>query len=193
MVSYFKGDSTPASGSTWLIERVGNITYEKTDEQSTSSVTLDMASASMAPEGYEITRFDSLPFYILTHIDWDRTDTIVSYLTIKLTEIGIHKYMDFAPFPKGIDFWEGRFGTNLIAGHTFARYEIKEQGLVIQPIDGDHIDDLISQKRVRLKHEKVDGSTILTASTDELRAFLEKYQSDPELYDDEELLVSVAD
>ena len=99
--------------------------------------------------------------------------------------------MDFKPLPKGIEALRGRFADNFIFGHTFAKYQVDEQGLDIFPLNGDYVEDLVEQKKIRLKHERLKENFVLTASTNELRSFIEKYETDEKLFEQAENLISL--
>ena len=174
----------------WQIERASQIKFESKDPNLKKFISLDIGAPSFGPAGYKVIEQRELPNYLLTHKEWDGQDTITSYVTIELTQIGKEKYMDFKPISRGIDLVDGSFGNNIIFGHTFARYQIKNGNLFMSPLNGDHIENLIEQKRIRLKHEVLNDGIVLTASMGELRAFLEKYENDEKLFDEGETLVS---
>jgi hypothetical protein len=100
--------------------------------------------------------------------------------------------MDFLPGAWDDPHWEGRFAVNFMRGHTFAKVEFENGNMTIHPLDGQYIEKLIKKKRIRLKHEVVeDNDIILTASTEELRAFVAKYVDDKSLYTDSEELLPI--
>ncbi|MFN1835115.1 hypothetical protein AB2B38_007635 [Balneola sp. MJW-20] len=74
--------------------------------------------------------------------------------------------------------------------NTFSRISLTEEELVMEPFASDWISEQIRNHRVRIKHEVVkniadDGSGILiTASTKELQAFVEKYKDEEDAYED---------
>ncbi len=70
--------------------------------------------------------------------------------------------------------------------HTFSKLSIeKEEGqLSIEFLASDWIKSLIEDNRVRIKHEKADDEILVTASTNDLRKFVEKYSDDEQAYED---------
>lgn len=74
--------------------------------------------------------------------------------------------------------------------NTFSRISVSEEGLEMEPFASDWISKQIRNHRVRIKHERVnnvydDGTDILiTASTRELQAFVEKYKDEEDAYED---------
>jgi hypothetical protein len=72
--------------------------------------------------------------------------------------------------------------------HTFAKVSFSANELSIAMFDGDFLNDLLEQNRIRIKHEKVDGEYVLTASSKELQNFMMKYADDPKAFMDPMLL-----
>ena len=83
------------------------------------------------------------------------------------------------------------FQTNLIPAHTFAKVEFQDNQLKIRSFDSDYIEGLIKSRKVRLKHEVVNETIILTASTEDLRSFILKYGDDDKLFLDSDYLKSL--
>ena len=173
----------------WQFERAGVVEFEGLDGP--ASVKLSDGVPSMVPKGMTLINYEKKPYYILTHREITRGDTVTTRLKVHLTEIDGLYFMDFKPYPLKTKELQGRFGGNYIYAHTFAKYEITEHGLSIFPIDTEYVEDLIRQKRIRLKHERLnDDAIVLTASTNELRAFLSKYGGDPALFTEDEPLIA---
>lgn len=78
-----------------------------------------------------------------------------------------------------------RFNVN-----TFSRFQLKGNELTMEPLASSWIKDQIQNNRIRIKHEVVvsefdDSNEILvTASTKELRQFIEKYGKVKDAYED---------
>ena len=68
--------------------------------------------------------------------------------------------------------------------HTFARIRFEGESLIIEPFNPDFITDLLERNKIRISHEEVDGSFILTAGTDELQKFVIKFGREQEAYID---------
>ena len=109
---------------------------------------------------------------------------------VMLTRIQDQYYLDFEPV-KGENFADNiLFANNFIAGHSFAKLEIVESGMIrLKTFDSSYISRLIKEHRIRLKHELIsvldEDQIIITASTREIRAFIKKYGEDDQLYKDE--------
>ena len=74
--------------------------------------------------------------------------------------------------------------------NTFSKIKLDDQKLVMEPFASSWIGDQIRNNRVRIKHETIysefdDSSEILiTASTNELQKFVEKYGKTEDAYED---------
>ncbi len=73
-----------------------------------------------------------------------------------------------------------------IPGHNFYKLAFKGDNIYVYPFNDEYLEDLFKQRKVRIKHEKVDSMTVLTASTQELQDFFKKYGDDPKLFKDDE-------
>ncbi len=185
----FQGDE-----ATWTFERASRVTFDKyVSETNSASITMSVGAPSFAPEGFELSSSEELPYYILTHEEIDGRDTTTTYLVVNMTEIGGDTYLDFIPFPKGDKRRQGTFGSNYITGHTFAKVDFTGDEFSIYMFDSSFIEDLIKSRKVRLRHEKIgmDESIVLTASTEELRAFIAKYGDDDRLFESAETFVQL--
>ena len=179
----------------WQFGRAANIDYKRVDDNG-SSININLENQmsnqpdySLLEKGFVVDKIEELPYYILNYKDLSNEDSEVSQMVVNLTKIEGETYMDFAPQPDIKD--ANRFSTNIIPAHTFAKVEFVENQLVIKTFDAGFIEELIRKKRVRLKHELIDDTIVLTASMEELRAFIAKYGKDEELYYDDEILVAI--
>lgn len=174
----------------WTFERAENITFWTSDPN--HKTTLDGLSLSLLPDEAKIVAREDLPYYILSHREIVDGDTVISHLMVEMTKISDHLLLDFTPIPEEGTVFNGRFATNYILAHTFSKVAFGDGKMQISPIDGDYVKDLISQKRIRLKHETRSGSDIvLTASTQELRDFISNYSQDSNLFEDADQLFRV--
>lgn len=177
--------------NSWKFERAGAFTasYEKSTSNK-ASISVSLSAKSLVPKGFTLDTFEPLPYYMLTYTSYERNDTIKEYMLVNLTYIGEDLYMDFYPYYLKDKSLRTRFASNHIYGHTFAKADIKDGKVTIQSFNQEYITELIKNKRVRIKHEILGKDQILlTASTHELRAFIEKYGSDADLFGDAETLV----
>ena len=77
------------------------------------------------------------------------------------------------------------FNNNFLPSYTIAKLEWNGNGqMIMKFIDGDFITEQVKQGRMRLKHEKDElfGTFTITASTQELQQFLQKYGNDERVF-----------
>ena len=171
----------------YTFERALNIITGKQDAKSKTSWE-GVTRSSIPEDSGEVITIEELPYYILTHREIIEGKLVVSQHKVEMTKINQHVLLDFMPMPsQGI--FDGRFATSYVLAHTFAKIQFEDGDLLIQPVDAEHIEKLLSQKRIRLKHERRnDEEIILTASTTELREFLDNYSDDPGLFESSDRL-----
>ncbi len=59
-----------------------------------------------------------------------------------------------------------------------------ENGFSLFPFDGNRMENLIKERKIRIQHEQVNDNFIITASTDDLQKFILKYAEDEKNFDD---------
>ncbi|OEJ99767.1 hypothetical protein [Roseivirga misakiensis] len=67
--------------------------------------------------------------------------------------------------------------------HTFMKLEVEADRLAITEFDLHKMNKLFESNLVRMRHENVDGTILITAKTEELRKFLEKYSNDESVFE----------
>ncbi len=67
--------------------------------------------------------------------------------------------------------------------HNFARLKMNDGNMEWYFFNGDYLEKLFEQRKIRIKHERVGDDIILTASSEELQKFIQKYADDPEAFD----------
>ena len=112
---------------------------------------------------------------------------------VMITKIGRDYYLDFEPLKREGFQEQNLFSQNFITGHSFAKLErISGDQVKVKPFNSEYIAQLIKERRVRLKHEVLKildkEKIVITASTHELRAFINKFGDREELYQDEIVL-----
>lgn len=182
----------------YRFERSNTITYTKGDVGSGknySKIKLPLQRLSQPKKklldiGYVVAETSEDPYYILTYSQVDKGELVEDIMLINLTKINGNIFMNIHPHE---DFRKpSRFETNYIPANTFAKVEFNVGGMYIKQFDSDYIEELIKAKKVRLKHETINDQIVLTASTEDLRSFIEKYGDDEKLYEEaEELIASI--
>lgn len=83
------------------------------------------------------------------------------------------------------------FDLHMMPVHTFARMNVLRDSIEISWFDPDWLDKHISENKVRIRHEKNESNTLLTARPGELQAFVKKYGHLDEAYDMDMILVKI--
>lgn len=126
--------------------------------------------------------------YLITYRDEDNKIT-GSYIAF-LARIGKYLYFDYYPADLPItgkmdEFYLAHF----VKMHTPYRLELqKEGGFTLSQLESGYMNELIEQKKIRIRHEKKDDEGIvITAPTSELQQYILKYGDDPEAYSGEKI------
>ncbi|MAE87049.1 MAG: hypothetical protein CMB80_30230 [Flammeovirgaceae bacterium] len=115
--------------------------------------------------------------YILTAIE--NGDTI--NLTAVLAKIGENYFLDMSP-GEGLD--DKYIDQNLFPVHTFLKLEVSNDQLVMTQFDLDKLKDLFESNRIRLRHENVNHSVVITAQPEDIQKFLISYSKDESVFSD---------
>lgn len=99
-----------------------------------------------------------------------------------LVRIGEFLFLD--TYPGDPDIKNDFYLIHLIPAHTFLRIWIEGDVLRYAMLDLDWLKRMISEKKVEIGHEQVDGGIVLTASTKELQEFFLKYADDDKAFPD---------
>lgn len=86
-------------------------------------------------------------------------------------------FADFSPF-ENIAVKQSRMTReNYVAGHTLARVQLAHGQVHLSWLGADYMKDMIQEKRVRIKYTYLNGigRLILTATSEQLTAMIERY------------------
>lgn len=97
-----------------------------------------------------------------------------------LVEIGDDLFMDLFPLR---EFSSKNISDNFFPVHTFYKVEITENEFTMTYFDLDKLNKLFESNRIRLRHENVDGTIMITAQPKELQKFIDKYSDDESVFD----------
>ena len=67
--------------------------------------------------------------------------------------------------------------------HTFMKIDVLDGKIAITEFDLQRMNKLFDSNLVRMRHENVDGTILITAKTEEIRKFLDKYSDDEEVFE----------
>lgn len=113
---------------------------------------------------------------------------ITYYMLGALTKIGNSHFLEMYPIvlddPQQPDGNGLDYTFNYLPGSTFARLDVDNNTLQLHFPDGDYIKQQVNNGNFRIKHEKdaLFQTFLVTASTRDLRMFLEKYSHDKRLF-----------
>ena len=116
------------------------------------------------------------------------SDADTSMLKAGLGKLEEQYYLDFTLGEmEGISDLEA---FHLFPTHTFSRVTLEENRITLSwfATQSQWLENLIKEKRIRIKHELANDQVLLTASTDELQKFVAKYADEPKAFDDPEEL-----
>lgn len=114
--------------------------------------------------------------YKMTVVDDDERFV---YLT-HVVKIGKYYFLDLYPLP---EYSSAGFGENLFPVHTFMKMDVTSEKLDLTLFDLEKLSDLFKSNLVRLRHENVDGTILITAQPKEIQKFLERYSDDESVFE----------
>lgn len=89
-------------------------------------------------------------------------------------------FLDFYPFEYQEDL-DDLLGNHTIFTHSLVKYDVMENGAIqIRWLDEDKVEALFAQKKIKIGHKKIglmNEKYLLTASSEELEKFIEKYMN----------------
>lgn len=139
---------------------------------------------------------DEASSYILTYTEkaLNKKTENKSQYSIYLVKLGDYYFLDFERLLSNEE--SDNYGGSLspmLTTHKFAKIEVAKDKLKLYLFDDDFLKKLFEQKKIRIKHEKLqDDSILLTASTADLQKFVQKYAAEKKAFLDELVLVKKA-
>ncbi|KYG81939.1 hypothetical protein EV198_2543 [Roseivirga ehrenbergii] len=110
---------------------------------------------------------------------------------LHLVKIGDDIFMDLAATDS--DYSDAAFESRVwFPVHTFMKMDLNGDQLKLTQFDLDKLNKLFKSNLIRLRHENVDGTILITAQPKELQKFLDKYSDDESVFDDPETYTRVA-
>jgi hypothetical protein len=135
---------------------------------------------------------DSILFNKAYIISYEQ-DGVSYYMAAALMKLGNHLFMDIYPAimhdSKAPEDYADPFTFNndYLAGFTMAKVNISANAITLQFVDGGFVKEQVKAGRMKLKHESDElfDTFIITASTEELQQFLQKYADDERIFNKE--------
>ncbi len=153
------------------------------------NMTLATVNGEEKKSGYD-SKEDSLLYSRSYVVEFDKNDYRY-YMVCCLTRIGNDLYADFEPVtaepvnkPTANDTDDLFSGGKYITTHSIAKVIFRENELELRMLNGDFIKEQLNNGAVAVRYEKdvLFATTLITASSDELRQFLSRYGNDERLY-----------
>lgn len=110
--------------------------------------------------------------YELTYTE----DGVPSQLDAHLGRLGNFLFLDL--YPREPDLENDFYKFHLLPAHTFWRVWIEGDVLRLAVLDNDWLKEMVDQKKVKIGHERLENSIILTASTKKLQDLVVKFAED---------------
>jgi len=124
-------------------------------------------------------------YYTVVHIQEEDT----TYLDAGLGMVGDLYFLDFTIGDIDLNDMEL---FHLFPTHTFAKVTFGDDRIVLEWFATQWLENLIKDKRIRIRHELENKQVLLTASTDELKKFIHKYANEPKAFDEPQELMPAA-
>ncbi|WP_276479722.1 hypothetical protein [Paraflavitalea pollutisoli] len=122
-------------------------------------------------------------------------DDYPSRFFVFMSRIGKHLYLDYFPSEAQHGKSYAAFYTrNYIPLHSFFRVQLANNGesMTIMRLKESFLEDLVRNKQIRIRREtRMDGTTVITAPTEDLRQYVRKYGELDAAYDDRETYTSI--
>lgn len=112
-----------------------------------------------------------------------------------MTRIGKHLYLDYFPSKTQHGKSYAAFYTrNYMPLHSFFRFQPATNGksMTIMQLKESFLEGLVSNKKIRIRQERrMDGTTVITAPTEDLRQYVHKYGELDAAYEDNETFTRI--
>tara|TARA_Y100000114_G_scaffold125471_1_gene121555 strand:- start:2165 stop:3127 length:963 start_codon:yes stop_codon:yes gene_type:complete len=108
---------------------------------------------------------------------------------VHVVKIGEDYFLDIYPLP---EFTDSSFGENMFPVHSFMKMNLEEGKLKLTLFDLKKLNELFERNLVRLRHEMVDGTVLITAQPKDIQKFLSKYSNDERVFEEGEIYTKMA-
>lgn len=106
-----------------------------------------------------------------------------------IAEIGDDLFLDLYPLDSysDVDLVSIMMASNMIPVHTFVKLKFSGNILYLTAFDLDKLNKLFESNLIRLRHENVDGTVLITAQPEEIQKFIDRYSDDESVFEDTEI------
>lgn len=116
-------------------------------------------------------------------------DSSTAEFVVHLIKLGDNLFLDV--FPEEPESANDFYNIHLVPTHSFMRVEIVGDTMKLGLFDYSWLENNLRDGTVEIKHATRDDMTVLTASTEELQKFAEKYADAAFPYDDDFMLLRI--
>jgi hypothetical protein len=109
----------------------------------------------------------------------DQGDATARFEAVRV-ELGGTAFLDI--YPEAPQTANTFYIDHLMRVHNLLRVEMDADTLWVSDFDAEWLQTAVNKKQVRLSHVPLDGAILLTASTAELQAFVQKYAKSREAF-----------
>lgn len=177
----------------YFLARMDSSTLKSINELNDDDKVSEILKTAMKRADEELAKENSFEFskssesYLMTLIDEGEKFIYEMYLV----KIGDDIFMDlFADESDYVD--KAMESQSFFPVHTFMKMDMDGDHLKLTHFDLDKLNKLFKSNLIRLRHENVDGTILITAQPKELQKFLDKYSEDESVFDDPETYTRVA-
>ncbi|HKK74219.1 MAG TPA: hypothetical protein VJ953_04025 [Saprospiraceae bacterium] len=164
----------PSTTSTWIFR------------PKKSSIGVQTSENDRMAGHYELAHFSGSSNYIYNAVLLKLGGTYFLDVFPESSIQGLENYLEKSPESAGLDFLKSNDEqenypelANYVPSHNFYKVEFcEDQQVCIYPFNGDRLQELVEQRKIRIKHEQVHDNFIITASTQDLQRFIAKYAED---------------
>jgi hypothetical protein len=147
------------------------------DGESTFEPALD--GIWQAPEGKGTFTLRWFPDGKLYSLETVLTNQSKGEFNAVLGTVGKHRFLEIAPRRPGNIHAKSFYGGHFIQAFSFWKVTLETNSLTLTPLNYQWVEAMDKAKKLDIKHEQQEGGfIILTASTEELKAFVLKYADD---------------
>lgn len=114
--------------------------------------------------------------YLLTHTSKGGRSTF----QFNLVKLGDHYFIDL--YPGELKEQDKLLEDHYLPVHSYAKIRIDNNGFELSYLDTEVLYKLLSENRIKIKHESFDYYKVITASTDELQKFIIKFADNKDFF-----------
>lgn len=121
-------------------------------------------------------QFINKNMYLLTHtVKGEKAE-----FQLNLVKLGNNYFIDL--YPGSLKEEDKLLQDHYLPVHSYAKIKIDSNGFELYYLNADLLYELLSENRIKIKHESFDFYKVITASTDELQKFIIKFADNKDFF-----------